>query len=229
MIIQMLKTDGDTNEVIMLSGKDQYVIGREEGDLVLGDERCSRKHAMLFVTDDLKVGIRDLKSTNGTIVNKQRVPEAILSPEDTFRLGRTIFIYFGCQEESDPFSKTTQVKRTPVDLNDVAKPAARPRPQPVAAAPAKPAAKAPEKPKRPASKGPLPEVMSSAIDNEALRNLPEPPPLGSILLNQWPDNFRALQQDNLLNFVEHLDEDQKQKSRRLVDYATAPKQEDDAA
>lgn len=57
------------------AGREQYLrpgenlVGRE-GDILLTDSRCSRRHAMVYLEDDT-VYIEDLGSTNGTTVNNQ--------------------------------------------------------------------------------------------------------------------------------------------------------------
>lgn len=239
MILHLLKTDGETNEFLKLGGKNQYVLGRDQGDLVLGDERCSRKHAMLFLDDRNRVCIRDLKSTNGTIVNKQRVPEAVLSPEDTFRVGRTIFIFFGHELEEGE-ADDANVARNTVDWNQAGE--GHPAPVTKLTAARKPAAvaKPVAKPKpietnnsgvytpKTKSETKIP-IMVDPFGDDSAPNLVDAGAVGSILLSTWPDNFRALNQEKLVNFIEHMDPDQKRKSRRLLELAKVDEKIDDAA
>src|SRR5689334_11102744 len=49
-----------------------YVLGREEGDIVLGDPACSGRHAELSVGKD-GVVVTDLGSTNGTYAGGARI------------------------------------------------------------------------------------------------------------------------------------------------------------
>jgi pSer/pThr/pTyr-binding forkhead associated (FHA) protein len=74
-----------------LSLKLPTVIGRsEEADLTVGHRTISRRHAELFETAGA-VMIRDLGSTNGTIVDGQRIKEAPLPPGAEFTLGPLTF------------------------------------------------------------------------------------------------------------------------------------------
>jgi hypothetical protein len=52
----------------------RVLIGREAGDIVLADERCSAHHAELLF-DGKSLIVRDLGSTNGTWVAGQRIEE----------------------------------------------------------------------------------------------------------------------------------------------------------
>ena len=57
-------------------------------DILLGDEAISRAHAMLFF-DPQGVGIVDLASTNGTLVNGKSVSAAKLRSGDALEIGNT--------------------------------------------------------------------------------------------------------------------------------------------
>lgn len=65
-------------------------IGRERmrGSVVLLDPNVSRRHAEL-VYDGASWNVRDLNSTNGTLVNDQDVPEAKLKSGDIITIGLT--------------------------------------------------------------------------------------------------------------------------------------------
>jgi len=82
------------------------ILGRDEDvHLRLPDEGVSRRHAMVELTwdDDRRVGrtvIRDLGSTNGTLVNGERVVSAQLREGDKIRLGDTI-LKFVLQDDLD--------------------------------------------------------------------------------------------------------------------------------
>jgi pSer/pThr/pTyr-binding forkhead associated (FHA) protein len=65
------------------------VLGRgSDADVVLDDPGVSRRHAEIRV-DDGDVVVRDLGSTNGTLVDGQRTPSARLSDGSTITVGRT--------------------------------------------------------------------------------------------------------------------------------------------
>jgi hypothetical protein len=66
--------------------KPLVVIGRAEADLVLNDSEVSRHHARLEFKG-INVMLRDLKSTNGTYVNEQRVTATALAHQTEFRVG----------------------------------------------------------------------------------------------------------------------------------------------
>jgi len=68
-------------------------IGRGlDNDLVLDDQQVSRHHAELRQVGG-KVCIRDLKSTNGTMVNGKRVVECVLGNGDNLSLGGLEFVF----------------------------------------------------------------------------------------------------------------------------------------
>ncbi len=64
------------------------LIGRAEADIILNDSEVSRHHARLEFKG-LNVQLRDLKSTNGTYLNEQRISVTSLSNQSEFRVGAT--------------------------------------------------------------------------------------------------------------------------------------------
>lgn len=77
-----------------LSGVRDLVIGRIKGcDVrVLHDKNISRRHARLVVSEDGRIRVEDLASTNGTLVNGREVDSAALKRGDRLFLGlSTIF------------------------------------------------------------------------------------------------------------------------------------------
>ena len=88
MKLQVSHPDGTPHEV-ELTGK-VAVIGRDPScDIVLNDDRCSRRHAVLEETE-MGLVVRDLGSANGVFVNGRKLERARLSPGDTMRIGGTI-------------------------------------------------------------------------------------------------------------------------------------------
>jgi len=68
-----------------------YLIGREGADIVLDDEKISRKHADIGLYGPDAYILRDLASTNGTFVNGRRVSEKRkLEHWDLIRVGDTL-------------------------------------------------------------------------------------------------------------------------------------------
>jgi predicted Zn finger-like uncharacterized protein len=88
----------DAGQIFPLE-KPVVVIGRSEADLVLNDTEVSRRHAQI----ELKGGaviLRDLKSTNGTYVNEQRISMQPLDNQAEFRVGATTIMVILTEIES---------------------------------------------------------------------------------------------------------------------------------
>ena len=68
-------------------------IGREDGDVVTRDPETSRRHAQLEIHGDGTVWLKDLNSTNGTLVDGQRIagPTQIQSQQE-FTCGNSTFM-----------------------------------------------------------------------------------------------------------------------------------------
>ena len=67
------------SDVFRLVPGQSVTIGRAPtNQIVIKDERCSRNHAELFLTDD-EWTLRDLDSRNGTAVGEQRSSRATAS------------------------------------------------------------------------------------------------------------------------------------------------------
>lgn len=77
--------------------KSVFVIGRSEADVVVEDGEVSRRHAQVEVKGSTIV-LRDLKSTNGTYMNEQRVTSVELEPNAEFRVGGTTFMLIVTEE-----------------------------------------------------------------------------------------------------------------------------------
>ncbi len=66
------------------------VLGRDSGcDLVLEDADVSRRHASIEFADGVYT-LRDLGSTNGTVVNNRKEPQAALASGDLIRIGKVV-------------------------------------------------------------------------------------------------------------------------------------------
>ncbi len=66
--------------------RDNLIIGRQEGDVIIKDDTISRRHAEI-IKNNGKYFIRDNNSTNGTYINNNRVNQSPLSNGDIIRLG----------------------------------------------------------------------------------------------------------------------------------------------
>lgn len=77
--------------VYTLSSGGVYLIGRKGADIVLEDDKVSRKHAEIGLYGPGAYVLRDLASTNGTLLNGRRVSEkAKLQHWDLIRIGDTL-------------------------------------------------------------------------------------------------------------------------------------------
>jgi len=71
----------------------RLVIGREEGDLATMDPETSRRHALLEIHHDGSVWLTDLNSTNGTLVEGQRIEGTVqLMDRQEFTCGKSTFM-----------------------------------------------------------------------------------------------------------------------------------------
>lgn len=83
--------DGEeAGTIFTLSAGGVYLIGREGADIVLDDDKVSRRHAELGLYGPDAYVIRDLASTNGTRLNGKRVRDkAPVRNDDLLRIGDT--------------------------------------------------------------------------------------------------------------------------------------------
>ena len=79
---------GDSPRIRYELAKDVVLIGRHNADLTVNDPDVSRRHCTVERSAG-KVIIRDLKSTNGTLVNGVRVDVEVLKDGDRIRVGST--------------------------------------------------------------------------------------------------------------------------------------------
>jgi ABC transport system ATP-binding/permease protein len=80
-------------KMVNFAGKERITIGRDpENDVVLASPRVSRFHAQLERIGQ-RYRVSDLRSTNGTFVNDQRIDGVVwLQPGDTIRVGTNRFV-----------------------------------------------------------------------------------------------------------------------------------------
>ena len=67
-------------------------IGRQAGDIPLGDPLSSGRHAEIYFQNG-QVYVRDVGSTNGTYFNGVRMPEFALAPGQSFQCGQTAGLF----------------------------------------------------------------------------------------------------------------------------------------
>jgi len=71
----------------------ETIIGREEGDVITRDPETSRRHALVEVHSDGTVWLSDLQSTNGTLVNGERITGPVqLGSQQEFTCGNSTFM-----------------------------------------------------------------------------------------------------------------------------------------
>jgi hypothetical protein len=88
----VLRVVGGPTAGRQISLDEDFVVGRGESGMgnLGGDSEISRRHARFRALDTGQTLVEDLGSTNGTIVNGQRIAGPyVLSPGDQIRLGRT--------------------------------------------------------------------------------------------------------------------------------------------
>ena len=90
----MFESGDDKGRVVQVTG-DEFVIGRDDTtDLQILDTRASRRHASLKVLPGGNAELRDLDSSNGTMLNGAPVKSAVLSGNERIRIGDTEFSFF---------------------------------------------------------------------------------------------------------------------------------------
>lgn len=104
----LFESGEEKGRVVHVTG-DEFVIGRDDGaDLQILDTRASRRHAALKVLPGGNAELRDLGSSNGTLLNGAPVKSAVLSGNEKIRIGDTELSFFPV----DPIRATTAVGLT---------------------------------------------------------------------------------------------------------------------
>ena len=88
MQVQLVVLHGNPRGRTLTFDRGEYLFGRGTECHVRPDsEWISRQHCLLIVDED-EVRLRDLGSTNGTLINGQRLQgECVLRSQDTLQLG----------------------------------------------------------------------------------------------------------------------------------------------
>jgi serine/threonine protein kinase/S1-C subfamily serine protease len=104
----LFESGDDKGRVVQVTG-DEFVIGRDDtADLQILDTRASRRHATLKVLPGGNAELRDLDSSNGTLLNGAPVKSAVLSGNEKIRIGDTEMSFFPV----DPIRAKTTVGLT---------------------------------------------------------------------------------------------------------------------
>lgn len=100
-------------------GVGRNTVGRESADVVLPDKTVSRMHAYVEVSEDRVVVIEDLGSTNGTMINGERLaPQSSRTVEDgdTVRFG-SIRLLLKIASPTGEFRDDIPLGEMPVDFD----------------------------------------------------------------------------------------------------------------
>jgi predicted Zn finger-like uncharacterized protein len=93
LIFSLAFLTGPQASTVQVLERPQTIIGREEGDVVTRDPETSRRHAVIEIHRDGTAWISDQQSTNGTLVNDERItgPVQLLSQQE-FTCGNSTFM-----------------------------------------------------------------------------------------------------------------------------------------
>ena len=90
--IHLQIVEGDQKgQAFDITGLGTYVIGRRGCDIVVDDEKVSRKHAAIIIAREGVYAAQDLASRNGTFVNGVRLTRRNIEHNDLIRVGNTTF------------------------------------------------------------------------------------------------------------------------------------------
>jgi predicted Zn finger-like uncharacterized protein len=93
LIFSLAFLTGPQASMVQVLDRPQIVIGREEGDVITRDPETSRRHALIEIHRDGTVWISDQQSTNGTMVNDERIIGPVqLSSQQEFTCGNSTFM-----------------------------------------------------------------------------------------------------------------------------------------
>ncbi|WP_344058772.1 DUF3662 and FHA domain-containing protein [Microbacterium pumilum] len=82
--------------------KSRTVIGRgSDADVTISDPGTSRRHVEIL-WDGERAMVRDMNSTNGTLLDGRKVVEAALAPDSTVTIGRTDIVFHVVAQAAAP-------------------------------------------------------------------------------------------------------------------------------
>jgi len=88
--ISLKALEGEEKGTVYPVTKPRVTIGRANADITINDRMVSRVHCALEISDQ-GVLLRDLESTNGTLVDDRPIQTVPLSHGSTFRIGSHLF------------------------------------------------------------------------------------------------------------------------------------------
>ena len=89
-VVSLMVVHRDHIQVVPLAVDRPMTLGRAApADVLINSRRLSRVHCEFQVIED-QVQVRDLDSTNGTLLNGVRISEGILGPTDEVMLGSVV-------------------------------------------------------------------------------------------------------------------------------------------
>lgn len=89
-VLSLRVLEGGEKGTVYAVAKPRITIGRANADVTIDDQLVSRLHCALEIMDE-QVLLRDLGSTNGTLVNNAPVETSTLVSGSTFRVGKHVF------------------------------------------------------------------------------------------------------------------------------------------
>ncbi|MCX7017397.1 MAG: sigma 54-interacting transcriptional regulator [Candidatus Sumerlaeota bacterium] len=99
----IVKYGSDPGKMIPMNSQ-RLLFGRaDDCDVVVDDPNVSRHHASALLLNGL-VMLVDLDSSNGTLVNELPISRIFLSDGDEIRLGETVLVYGGGEDETARYS-----------------------------------------------------------------------------------------------------------------------------
>ncbi len=86
----VVRSGNEVGRTVALTTGQTIALGRHKGcDLVVDDEKASRRHCTITARENLCV-LADLQSANGTFVNERRLTTTELTKGDKIRIGSTV-------------------------------------------------------------------------------------------------------------------------------------------
>lgn len=87
--VQLTFLTGPDRGMVKKLWKQTTILGRSEGDIIVSDSAASKKHTEICFENN-QIVVRDLNSTNGTLLNGGRVWEAVAKNLDELTIGETV-------------------------------------------------------------------------------------------------------------------------------------------